>query len=98
MTGAVFGARARLLPAKSGIERERERDVSAALTHLHTGGPSAATVPITSVPCGLTRKQPLFMRSGPLPNIPYKALEIDPEDQPKPDLSCPAPHPGMPLP
>jgi len=26
------------------------------------------------------------MRSGPLPNIPYKALDIDPEDQPKPDL------------
>jgi hypothetical protein len=30
------------------------------------------------------------MRSGPLPNIPYCALEIDPEDQPKPDLfPCP---------
>ena len=66
--------------------------MSAALTHLHTGNPWAATVPITSVPNGLTRKQPLFMRSGPLPNIPYKALEIDPEDQPKPDLSCPTPH------
>jgi len=65
--------------------------VSAALTHLHTGNPSAATNPITSVPIGLTRKQPLIMRSGPLPNIPYKALEIDPEDQPKPDL-FPCPH------
>src|ERR1039457_1263787 len=59
-------------------------------THLHTGSPSAATIPITSVPNGLTRKQPLFMRSGPLPLHPLQALEIDLEDQPKPDLfPCP---------
>jgi len=43
-------------------------------THLHTGDPSAATIPVTSVPNGLTRKQPLVMRSGPLPNIPCYAL------------------------
>ncbi len=46
----------------------------------------------TSVPNGLTRTLPLFMRSGPLPYIPCKALDIDPEDRPKPDLFLMLPH------
>ena len=40
-------------------ERERERDVSAVLTHLPTGTPRYADTPITPVPNGLMRKQPL---------------------------------------
>ena len=74
----------RLDPVKR--ERERERDVSATLTHLATGPYERPAIPNTHVPNGLTRTQPLFIRSGPLPNIPCKALDIDPEDRPKPDL------------
>ena len=60
--------------------------MSATLTHLATGPTGHVAIPTTSVPFGLTRKQPLFMRSGPLPTALAKALEIDPRDQPKPDL------------
>jgi hypothetical protein len=69
--------------------------VSARLTHLVMAPPWRTTTPITSVPVGLTRKQPLFMRSGPLSYIPYKRLN-DPKDRPKPDL-FPCPNPGASL-
>src|ERR1039458_3154579 len=65
------------LPKRPGVERERERerDVSAALTHLHTAPTGRTSIPITSVPVGLMQKLPLFMRSGPSPfTSPAKRL------------------------
>ncbi len=67
----------------SGQERERERESESAVpTHLPTGPNGHAATPDTNVPNELTRKQPLFMRSSPLPykNSPAKALETDPEE------------------
>jgi hypothetical protein len=55
------------------------------------------TTPVTSVPVGLTRKQPLFMRSGPLPNIPYKRLMSIQKTDPNPTYFD-APKTGTPLP
>ncbi len=52
----------------SGPERERERDESAALTHLPTGPPGRTDILITFVPNELTRKQlPHRSDSGPSP-------------------------------
>jgi len=58
--------------------------VSATLTHLAKGSPRAATIPITSVPIGLTRKQPLIIRSGPLPYISHKRLKPIKKTDPNP--------------
>jgi hypothetical protein len=65
-------------------------------THLAKGEPSATAIPITSVLIGLTRKQPLFMRSGPLPNIPYKRLKSISETNPN-LIYFHAPNLGAPL-
>jgi hypothetical protein len=55
------------------------------------------TTPVTSVPVGLTRKQPLFMRSGPLPNNPLQALDVNQKIDPNLNL-FPCSNPGAPLP
>src|SRR3981081_226849 len=68
-------------------ERERERDVSALLTHLPTGTHRCATTLFTSVPNGLTRTLPLFMRPGPSPcttKSPAKCLRSIQTTDPNP--------------
>ena len=75
-------------------ERERERDVSALLTHLPTGALGRTPTLITSVPNGLTRKQPLFIRSGPLPNNPLQALKPVQKTDPNPIYRAPTTHSG----
>jgi hypothetical protein len=81
------GRSRRLLAQADQRERERERDVSAALTHLPTGPCEHAKIPTTSVPNGLTRKQPLIIRFRPSPQNPLlSALHRFPRNRPKPDL------------
>jgi hypothetical protein len=70
-------------------ERERERDVSALLTHLPTGLFKPAATPDTYVPKELTRKQlPHRSDQGPSPKETlYCATRSTTKGRPKPDLS-----------
>jgi hypothetical protein len=73
VVGAIFGAGAELLLSRSGVEREREereRDVSATLTHLVMAPNGRTTIPVTSVPDGLMR-------------IPFPNIRFDPAPSPK---------------
>ena len=74
---AVFSAR------KPVFERERERDVSALLTHLTTALISGTPIPITSVPEELMQKQPLMIRPGPLPLHPSACTRQNTHGRPK---------------
>ncbi len=75
-------------------ERERERDVSALLTHLPTGPNGLAATPDTYVPNELTRKQlPHRSDTGPSPKETlYCATRSTTQGRPKPDPYVPAPH------
>jgi hypothetical protein len=71
-------------------ERERERDVSALLTHLPTGTLERTPTLITPVPNGLTRKQPLFIRPGPSPQQSPTSAQTGPEEPTQTrSITCP---------
>ena len=71
-------------------ERERERDVSALLTHLPTGGFTPARIPGTYVPDEPTRKQlPLEAIQVPLQKKPsISAARSTTKEDPNPIYVC----------
>src|ERR1039458_3623316 len=85
--GAVFGAGTRLLPAKSGIERERERERCVSSADASTYGTRwAHDDPHHICPCRTHAKTTLLHVTRPSPQRPLQALAIDLRDQPKPSL------------
>jgi hypothetical protein len=80
-------------------ERERERDVSAALTHLPTGPHERAGILITLVPNELTRKPSLIITTrslSPTKPLQKRLTSIPEKTDPNPIYQCPAPHDGRP--